>query len=315
MSTSWKATLPCTRAEAEALNDSIPALALLDSPPVLMSSEPDPARPDEWLLEAYFDGKPNAADLKLLSSLVPSAGGARASVEQLAEEDWVTLSQQGLEPIRAGRFFVHTPAHRAQIPTDAISFEVDAGLAFGTGHHETTSGCLIALDRLKREGARFSNLLDVGTGTGLLAFAAMALWPSARATASDIDPIAVDVAAANAKANSVKLGRARGQLELVTAAGLRHQRLRSRAPYDLIIANILAGPLIDLAPSLAGALAPGGRLILAGLLESQAEAVTSAYRRQQLLPIGQILRGEWPALILRKRRRYAPSRSRRAAAA
>ena len=315
MSGSWKVTLPCTRAEAEALKDDVPALAMLDTPPVLMTSEPDPTRPDEWRLDAYFDARPTAADLRLLQSLVPNSGGTKPEVERLDDEDWVTLSQRGLEPIRAGRFFIHTPAHRGEVPADAVAFEVDAGLAFGTGHHETTTGCLLALDRLKRQGAAFGNILDLGTGTGLLAFAALSLWPSARAAASDIDPVAIDVARANARVNRVRLGRARGQVELAVAPGLDNQRLKSKAPYDLIVANILAGPLIELAPAIADAMEPGGRLILAGLLDSQAETVTAAYCRRHVAPVGRITRGEWPTLVLRKRRRSAPIRSRRAARA
>src|SRR6185295_1003992 len=105
------------------------------------------------------------ADLALLRKLAPSAGDAAPAVERLADEDWVTLSQAGLEPIRAGRFFVHTPAHRDAVPADAVAFEIDAGRAFGTGQHETTAGCLIALDRLKATGAHVTNLADIGTGT------------------------------------------------------------------------------------------------------------------------------------------------------
>lgn len=299
---SWKVTLPCTKAEAEALTEDIAPLAMLDSPPVLMTSEPDPAKPEEWRMDAYFEAEPGEDDLALLRDLLPSAGGVAPVVEQLGDEDWVTLSQAGLEPIRAGRFFVHTPAHRDEIPADVVAFEIDAGRAFGTGQHETTTGCLLALDRLKASGASFQNLADVGTGTGLLAFAAMHLWPAARAIASDIDPVAIEVAEGNARINHVKIGRARGQLELAVAPGLEHLRLRARAPYDLIIANILAGPLIELAPSLAGALAPGGRLILAGLLDHQAEAVTAAYRRQGMMAGTSIVRGDWPTLTLRKRK-------------
>jgi ribosomal protein L11 methyltransferase len=302
MTSSWKVTLPCTKAEAEALTEDIAQLALLDSPPVLMTSEPDPARPDEWRMDAYFEAEPGPDDVALLLGLVPSAEGAVPAIEQLGDEDWVTLSQAGLAPIRAGRFFVHTPAHRDAVPPGAVAFEIDAGRAFGTGQHETTTGCLLALDRLKATGASFQDLADVGTGTGLLAFAAMHLWPAARAIASDIDPVAIEVAAENARINNVKIGRARGQLELAVAPGLDHARLKARAPYDLIIANILAGPLIELAPSLAGALAPGGRLILAGLLEHQAEAVTAAYRRQGMMAGATLQRGDWPTLVLRKRK-------------
>jgi ribosomal protein L11 methyltransferase len=260
--------------------------------------------------------------LKRVTALVPSAAGTRATAERVADEDWVSLSQQGLEPIRAGRFFVHTPAHRDSVPAShdpaalppeglrnaggaphrVIAFEIDAGRAFGTGQHETTTGCLLALDALKREGASFANLADIGTGTGLLAFAAMRLWPTARAIASDIDPVAIEVTAENAAINRIPLGRAPGRLELAVATGLDHRRLQSRAPYDLVIANILAGPLIDLAPALAAALAPGGRLILAGLLDHQADRVAGAYRRRGLRPSRTHKNGDWPTLVMRKRR-------------
>jgi ribosomal protein L11 methyltransferase len=303
MAESWKVSLPCTRAEAEALKEDVPALALLDDPPVLMTSEPNPARPDDWLLDAYFSSEPRRADVAMLQSLVPSAARTKARIERVAQQDWVTLSQQGLEPIRAGRFFVHTPAHRNQLPRNAVAFEIDAGRAFGTGHHETTTGCLLALDRMKRNGAIFGNILDMGTGTGLLAFAALSLWPAARLAASDIDPVSIEVTSDNAMVNGIKLGRARGQIELAVAAGLRHNRLKARAPYDLIIANILAGPLIELAPSIGSALDPGGRVILAGLMTVQAERVAAAYRRQGLMLESRDDRGDWPTLVMRKRRR------------
>ena len=305
MADSWKVSLPCTREEADRLKEDISELALLDSPPVLMTSEVDESRPDQWRLDAYFEHEPGQADVDLLTSLVPSARGVRPDIQSIEDEDWVTLSQQGLEPITAGRFFVYTPAHRDEVPSGAIAFEVDAGRAFGTGQHETTTGCLLALDRLKNEGAVFNQIADLGTGTGLLAFAALRLWPAAKAVASDIDPVAIEVAKENAAINRIELGRARGKLELVVAPGLDNMRLRARAPYDLIVANILAGPLIELAPSIAAALERGGRLILAGLLENQAGRVTAAYRRQGLMPCFSIQRGDWPTLTLRKRRRHA----------
>ena len=298
---SWKASLPCTKAEAEALQDDITPLASLDDPPVLMTSEADPSEPDRWRLDAYFESRPTKVDLALLRSLAPSAD-VEPVVERLEDADWVTLSQQGLEPIRAGRFFVHTPAHRDSIPAGSVALEIDAGLAFGTGQHETTAGCLMALDRLKRQGFVARNLIDVGTGTGLLAFAAMRLWPQARATASDNDPIAVEVARDNAGINRAAPGSAPGRLDLAVADGLDHPKLRQRGPYDLIIANILAGPLIALAPQLAPALVPGGRLILAGLLTGQAERLTRAYVREGLRPLFTIRNGEWPTLVLRRPR-------------
>jgi ribosomal protein L11 methyltransferase len=302
MADSWKVSLPCTREEAEGLKEDISPLALLDVPPVLMTSEPDPSRPDEWRMDAYFAEPPTAEMLRLLRALAPTAGAAEPAIEKVEDRDWVTLSQQGLEPMRAGRFFVHTPAHRASVPADAIALEIDAGRAFGTGQHETTSGCLTAISRLRDQGALFKNLLDLGTGTGLLAFAALRLWPAARAVASDVDPVAIEVAEENAAVNAVRLGRGHGQVELVVADGMAHPRLRARAPYDLILANILAGPLIELAPSVSAGLAPGGRLILAGLLEGQAEAVAAAYRRHGLMLSSRVENGEWPTLLMRKRK-------------
>ncbi len=302
MTDSWKVSLPCTKAEAEALKDDISPLAWLDFPPVLMTSEADGSRPDEWRLDAYFDDEPTAEMLGLLQGLAPSATGVAPAVEKVENRDWVTLSQQGLEPIRAGRFFVHTPAHREAVPADSIALEIDAGRAFGTGQHETTTGCLLALGRLKEAGASFGNLLDLGTGTGLLAFAALKLWPTARAIASDIDPVSIEVTGENAAINRIPLGRVRGRLELAVASGMDNGRLKARAPYDLILANILAGPLVDLAPSVAAALAPRGRLVLAGLLDHQAARVADAYRREGLMLSFTIPRGEWPTLVMRKRR-------------
>jgi len=295
----WKVTLPCTRAEGEWLGGELEAFAGLSSPPVLVTSEEGPER---WRLDAFFDEKPDRATTAQLVALVPSAAGSRPVSERVPEQDWVALSQAGLEPIRAGRFFVHTPQYRDAAPAGAVAIEIDAGRAFGTGQHETTTGCLMALDRLKRSGFVARNLIDVGTGTGLLAFAALRLWPQARATASDIDPVSIAVTRENAGVNAVAIGAGPGRLELAVAAGLDHAKLRQRGPYDLIIANILAGPLIALAPTLAPALVPGGRLILAGLLERQAEAVARAYRREGLRPLFAIGRGEWPTLTLRRPR-------------
>jgi len=301
MSDSWKVTLPCTKAEAEAMQEDIAQFALLDSPPVLMTSEPDPAQPDAWRMDAYFEAEPGVTDIAALRALVPSTD-AEPLIEQVEEQDWVTLSQQGLEPIRAGRFFVHTPAHRNAVPAGAVAFEIDAGRAFGTGQHETTTGCLLALDKLRTGGANFANMIDVGTGTGLLAFAARALWPNATVAATDIDSVSIEVTQENAAINRVPIGVGRGEVELAVAAGLDHPRIAARAPYDLIIANILAGPLIELAPAIAGALQAGGRLILAGLLDTQADKVAAAYRRQGMMMSFRIARGEWPTLVMRKRR-------------
>jgi ribosomal protein L11 methyltransferase len=296
---SWKVTLPCSRDEAEMLAAEADTFEGDAAAPVLVTIEESA---DRWRLDAFYETKPGSAELAGIAALVPSAAGVRPKAERVPDQDWVTLSQQGLEPVRAGRFYVHTPAFREGVPPDAVAFEIEAGLAFGTGQHETTTGCLIALDRLKRQGLRVRTFVDVGTGTGLLAFAALHLWPRARGVASDIDPVAVEVTRENALANAVPLGRGATRLDTVTAAGLNHPRLIARAPYDLIIANILAGPLIELAPAIGAALAPGGRLVLAGLLDRQAGRVAAAYRRQGLRASFTVQRGAWPTLVLRRPR-------------
>jgi ribosomal protein L11 methyltransferase len=309
-SDSWKLTLPCIRAEAEALSEDMGALALLDSPPVLMTSEAVEDDPTQWRLDAYFDERPTAGTIALVRALVPSSADTEPVLEHLPAEDWVTLSQQGLVPVTAGRFHVRNMAHDPELPGHR-NYLITAGRAFGTGQHDTTSGCLRMLDRTRRVGHRFSNIADIGTGTGILAFAAMHLWPRAYAIASDIDPVSVEVTAQNARVNGVPLGTAPGQLALVTAAGTNHPALHARAPYDLIIANILAGPLIDLAPGIATLLADGGTLILAGLLDSQADRVLAAYRAEGLRPADRIQDSQWPTLRLRKRPAIGWKRPRR----
>lgn len=300
MSESWKLTLPCTRAEAEALDEEFPTLAALDPAPVLMTREIEPDNPDRWQLEAYFEGKPGKATVAAIRSLIPGSAKASPTPERLPDEDWVTLSQQGLNPITVGRFHIRNGVGDPELPGHR-NFLIGAGRAFGTGQHETTSGCLLMLDRLRRLGARFGNVADIGTGTGVLAFAALHLWPRAYALASDIDAAAVDVAAENARLNGVALGRSAGRLVLVTAAGTRHPTIGARVPYDLVIANILAGPLIELAPSLCDLVEDGGTLVLAGLLDTQAGRVLAAYRAQGMRLADRIDRGQWPILRLRKR--------------
>ena len=226
-----------------------------------------------------------------------SLGSGAPRVESLDEADWVRMSQAGLQPIRAGRFYVHTPMFRAAVP-GLTPFEIDASLAFGTGQHATTSGCLEALDRLQCGGRRFTNVADIGTGTGLLAFAALALWPEAKCIATDIDPVAVDVARDNAAINRVRLGHGGGELLLAEADGMDSPLLAARAPFDLIVANILAGPLIELAADFAKSLAPGGTIILAGLLDTQVDGVVAAYEALGL-SLADRGSGEWPVLVLK----------------
>lgn len=299
----WTLTLPCTRAEAERLDTETDTLfAGLDPAPVLSFWEAEPDNADRWVLQAYFEGRPAPAIVKAIHALLPSAARTKARVEKLEGQDWVALSQAGLPPISAGRFHVRNSADDATAP-GMVDLLIPASRAFGTGQHHTTQGCLLLLERLRATGHRFGNIADIGTGTGLLAFAAHSLWPRAHITASDIDPAAIDVTAENIDLNGLHPGVGPGKISLAVAAGTDHPDIRARAPYDLIIANILAGPLIALAPALSAQLAEGGSLVLAGLLSSQADAVLAAYGRQGLRPAGKIDQDDWPALHLRKRRR------------
>jgi ribosomal protein L11 methyltransferase len=309
---SWKLSLPCTRAEAEALNSDISALAMMEPPPVLMTHEPDEARPEYWEAHAYFEGKPDKASIELIRALIPSAAQTKPKLERLPDADWVTVSQQGLAPVHAGRFYIHTAANMGKVPPGARAFRIEASQAFGTGGHETTAGCLHMLDAMKARGQRFRHVVDIGTGTGLLAFAALELWPMAFATASDIDPVSIGVTAENAGVNGVALGAGRGQLALCVASGTDHDLIRVGAPYDLILANILAGPLIELAPAIGAIAADGATLLLAGLLDSQTEAVSRAYRSTGFRVAEIRPNGAWPCLRLVKRGTFAHRRPHRA---
>lgn len=308
---SWIVSLPCTRDEAEALSGEIAELDASPEAPVVVTREIDEDA-GEWQLDAYVDTKPTPALLKILQALIPSAKGKKPVVAELPEEDWVTLSQQGLEPVQAGRFFVHTSSYADRVPAGSIPFLIDASQAFGTGGHDTTAGCLSMLDRLARQGASPRNIADIGTGTGLLAFAAMALWARAKTIASDIDPASIFVTRDNAEINGVRLGRGGGRLALAVAPGTNHPSIKHRAPYDLVIANILAGPLITLAPDIAAATAPGGHAILAGLIARQMEPVLAAYRAQGFRLAARGGSAEWPCLLLVKRPRYGWRRKERA---
>jgi ribosomal protein L11 methyltransferase len=299
----WVASFPATRASAELLTGEPPELAVLEPAPVIVASEEDEAA-DRWRIDAYFEGKPPRAALVAIARLLGIAATKLPVARPLPDDDWVTMSQAGLEPVRAGRFHVHTASDAPDDRPGIVNFRIDAGQAFGTGHHDTTAGCLAAIDALNARGHRFRNIADIGTGTGLLAFAALHLWPRAHAIASDIDPVSVRVTAENAAVNGVILGASSGELALVVADGTRHPLIAARAPYDLMIANILAGPLIALAPALAQIAAPGGVLILAGLLGKQRAAVAAAYRRCGWRLVDDGGDAEWPVLRLALRPRF-----------
>ena len=267
---------------------------------VIAGSELAEHRPDDWQLEAWLPRKPAQADTAALNRLFDGAA-PRFTTEQLPKTDWLTTSQTGLEPIRAGRFYVHTPEHPPRAEPGQRDFVIPASQAFGTGQHATTAGCLTMLSAMKARGVMVKNCADIGTGTGLLAFAALDLWPRALATASDIDAVCLSVVDDNARANRVAQGGRAGELTMLVADGMDHPLLTARGPYDLIIANILAGPLIDLAPHFARHLIPGGHLVLAGLLEVQEAHVRKACRRAGLRITERLVNGDWSILWLRQR--------------
>jgi ribosomal protein L11 methyltransferase len=250
--------------------------------------------PGRWTLSVHFRNSAGAAVLRALveSTMGPDAGRVLA-IETIAETDWVAESLAGLAPVPAGRFVVHGAHDRARVPFNRIGIEIEAALAFGTGHHGTTRGCLLALDGLLK-ARQPRRILDVGTGTGVLAVAA-AQASHRPVLASDIDARAVTAARANARLN-----RAGPLVEIVHAAGLAHPRIRLRAPFDLVLANILLGPLQRLARPIGRILAPRARVILSGLLATQANAALAAYRLQGLSLERRIPLDEWVTLVLRR---------------
>ena len=297
---SWKLIAFAPRAVIEAALLAHEDALDWDPEIVLSGSEIAEDKPEDWQLEAWLGRKPGKADKAAIAALFPDKA-PRLIEEKLPDIDWLTHSQQGLEPIRAGRFHVHTPEHPPLAEPGLCNFAIPASQAFGTGQHATTAGCLEMLDAMKRRGLVVRNLADIGTGTGLLAFAAMHLWPRALATASDIDAVCVDVVQDNARNNGIRIGARPGELTMLVADGMEHPLLQARGPYDLIIANILAGPLIGLAPHFAKALVPGGHLLLAGLLETQEAQVRRAARAAGLRIAERKVNGDWSILWLRKR--------------
>jgi ribosomal protein L11 methyltransferase len=255
-------------------------------------------RATSWALEVHFAQAPDEAALRaLVADICDEETARRLSFEHVAERDWVAASLAGLKPVAAGRFLIHGAHDRARVPPHRIGIEIEAALAFGTGHHGTTRGCLLALDRIVKSGggrARTMGVLDVGTGTGVLAIAAAKALRT-RITASDIDARAVAVARDNARSNHVG-----ALVEVVHAAGLSARRLRAHAPFDLVLANILLPPLKRLAAPIARLLAPGAHVILSGLLHAHANAALAAYRAQGLRLVARIPLDEWVTLVLRR---------------
>jgi ribosomal protein L11 methyltransferase len=243
---------------------------------------------DVWRIDAFPTSE---LERVTLLDLLSGHAALRVATEKLADADWLAMALSGLPPVRAGRFFVYGAHDRGLAPPSAINLRIEAGAAFGTGHHGTTVGCLLAFDRLLR-AERFARVLDVGCGTGVLAIAA-ARTGSAITIGTDIDPVSVRIANENAALNQ-------SEARFVHAAGLNDPRVRAGAPYDLVFANILAPPLVALAQDIRGALRPGGTVILSGLLRTQERRVLAAYLSRGFRLRRRLHRDAWATLILRR---------------
>lgn len=246
----------------------------------------------QWEVGGYFSDAPDAGSLALLSV----AFGARDFVvSELPDTDWVAHVRRELAPVTAGRFFVHGSHDRDTVPPGRIALLIEASMAFGTGHHGTTLGCLLAFERLLDAGLDPGPVADIGCGTGVLAMAAARVWPGP-VIASDIDPVAVEVAAANLGANDLS-----GRVTLVEAAGFADARLNAAAPFRLIFANILKGPLVALAPDVFRHCDSRSRVILSGILNEQAQDVSNAYSRSGFNVVHSECIVDWTTLILKKK--------------
>ncbi|MFM8375569.1 MAG: 50S ribosomal protein L11 methyltransferase [Phenylobacterium sp.] len=274
------------RAAAEA------AAATFYSDPVLEGATYSILEEDEdhdvWRIDAF---PTTGEEADALTAHLEGQAGLVVTVEALADADWLAMSLSGLPPVRAGRFFVYGAHDRGQVPPNAVALRIEAGAAFGTGHHGTTVGCLQAWNDLLK-ARRFGKVLDVGAGTGVLAIAA-ARTGACLARGTDIDAPSVRIARENAALNGARA-------EFVHASGLGHQRVRSAAPYDLVFANILAPPLVALAQDIRGALRPGGVAILSGLLRTQERRVLAAYRSRGFRLLRRIHRDAWATLVIQR---------------
>ena len=244
-----------------------------------------------WEVGGYFLEPPMGATLDLLAM----AFGAKPFAQsELPEIDWVAKVRRELSPVEAGRFFVYGSHDADKVPKDKVALQIEATVAFGTGHHGTTLGCLRAFDRLATDGFAPARVADIGCGTAVLAMAAAAILPDSVIIASDIDEVAVDVARANAAINGLA-----ARVICLEAGGFGHERIAAAGPFDLVFANILKGPLIGLAPDMAVHVAKDGLAILSGLLVVQAEAVQAAYVTNGFVLIAREDIGEWSTLVLR----------------
>lgn len=245
-----------------------------------------------WEIGGYFTDPPDQTGLALLAA---AFGANPFAVSELPETDWVAHVRRELAPVEAGRFFVYGSHDAERVPRDAEPLLIEAAMAFGTGHHGTTLGCLRALDQLIIEGVTARNVLDLGCGTAVLAMAAARVW-SGSVLASDIDAVAVDVARSNLRANGLA-----DRVICVEAAGFAAPQLADAAPFDLVFANILKGPLIALAPEMEANLQPGAHIILSGLLNEQADEVSAVYSRNGINERKRQVIGDWSTLSLQKK--------------
>ncbi|MFK7944838.1 MAG: 50S ribosomal protein L11 methyltransferase [Paracoccaceae bacterium] len=244
-----------------------------------------------WEIGGYFSDAPDIAGLALIATM---HGAADFAVSKVADRDWVAQVRRELHPVHAGRFTVYGGHDSHRVGENRIGLRIEAAMAFGTGHHGTTRGCLELFERMLRKGARPRHVADVGCGTAVLAMAA-ARSCHARCVATDIDPIAWATARENVRANNVG-----PWVQTGCATGFRHDALRACAPYDLIFANILASPLKRMAPEMARHLAPRGHAILAGLMTPQARSVVSVFRGFGMVPVDRIRLGEWTSLRMQR---------------
>ncbi|GHC75286.1 50S ribosomal protein L11 methyltransferase [Limoniibacter endophyticus] len=249
---------------------------------------------DRHELSIYVLGDTADAEAKIMQAISSVTTHALAiEHEVLPDVDWVTLSLEGLKPVRAGNFVIHGAHDRDKLEEGDIGIEIEAGQAFGTGHHGTTSGCLDLIWEIMHE-ARPGNALDLGTGSAVLAIA-IAKISDIPVLATDIDPVATKVAAENVALNGVS-----SHVDCVTAEGFGHPVFTEKGPFDLIVANILAGPLTALAPELYAQSASGGHIILSGILDRQGDGVRSAYERAGFTEVKNLPRGEWVSFLMRK---------------
>jgi len=274
------------RAEAEACAAAIDGNPATDA--VTYSILEEDEDHDVWRIDAFPTEETESA---ALVELIGGFMGLRVTVEALADADWLAMALSGLPPVRAGRFFVYGAHDGGLAPASTVNIRIEAGAAFGTGHHGTTVGCLAAYDQLLK-GRRFARVLDVGCGTGVLAIAA-ARTGSQVALGTDIDQPSVRIANENAALN-------RAGARFVHAAGLDDPRIRRSAPYDLVFANILAPPLVALSQDIKLALKPGGLAILSGLLRTQERRVLAAYRSKGFSLARRLHRDAWATLVVRR---------------